>query len=141
MTNNGEKIILEKEIVALTEEPANGKTAQDIRLWLSCHTGEKDLANAMALVSNQAGWIADEVDDYKEGTTEYNTIIMIYERWRDLESELTDRIFSVSKSHPELNEQINWGENVGTHYQIKPFMELYGYIDKNGWWIDNTETE
>ena len=30
-----EKIILDKDIVALTGEPAGGKTVQDVRLWLS----------------------------------------------------------------------------------------------------------
>ena len=136
---NEEKIILDEDIVALTEEPARGKTVQDVRLWLSYHTSEGDLANVLALVSNQVGWVDDEVYDYEEGTAEYKRALAIYTGWRDFYFELTKQVLEIIKTKSELADQVNLEKRIGIHYQIRPFMSLYGYSDKNGWWIKNEE--
>lgn len=137
--SNEKKIVLDKNIVALTEEPAGGKTVQDVRLWLSYHESEGDLANALALVSNQVGWLDDEVYDYEEGTAEYSRALDIYTGWRDFYFELTKQALEIIKTRPELAGKISFEERVGTHYQILPFMSYHGYSDKNGWWIKSEE--
>ena len=137
--SNEKKIVLDEYIVALTEEPAGGKTVQDVRLWLSYHESEGDLADALALVSNQVGWLDDELYDYEEGTAEYKRALAIYTGWRDFYFELTKQALEIIKTRPELAGQINLEKRVGTHYQILPFMSYHGYSDKNGWWIKNEE--
>ena len=137
--SNEKKIVLDKDIVALTEEPAGGKTVQDVRLWLSCHTSESDFADVLALVSNQVGWLDDEVYDYEEGTAEYNRALAIYTGWRDFYFELAKQSLEIIKTKPELAGQANLEKRVGTHYQILPFMSYHGYLDKNGWWIKSEE--
>ena len=135
------KIKVEKNTFVMAEEPAAGLTVQDLRLWLRRHTSENDLADAEAITANQTGWLAFDVDEYEAERPERETILKEINGWLELESELTERILCISKSRPELDIQINWGENVGTFYQIRPFMELYGYSDQNGWWIKSDDKE
>ena len=86
------------------------------------HTSEGDLADVLALVSNQVGWVDDEVYDYEEGTAEYNHALVIYTEWRDFYFELTKQALEIIKKRPELASQINLEKRVGTHYQILPLV-------------------
>lgn len=124
---------MDKDIIVLTSEPAQGKTVGDVRLWVETHSGENNLAKAIALVSNQVGWLCHETDDHESESAKQKALGNVNE-WDDLYNELIKNVLEI---YPLENN----GIKTGTHYQISPFMKKHGFEDANGWWIPREELE
>lgn len=123
-----------KDIVVLATEPAQGKTLNDIWLLIKQKLSEKDLAEAVALVSNQVGWLCHEVEDNIKYSAEQEKAIKNLNEWNICYKELVERIL---KEYPCKSNDIK----AGIHYQISPFMKRHGFEDANGWWISREELE
>lgn len=105
----------------LTKEPFSGFNPEDLTDWLSTNTNDRDLATALAEVSNHVDLLGHELD---EGDP---WLRYAYEKWRSVEKHLYEQIIN----RTEL--QNNLGK--GRYYLVKPFMEANGYQDGAGWWI------
>ncbi|MBQ8649594.1 MAG: hypothetical protein IJ470_05985 [Clostridia bacterium] len=113
----------------MTEEPIPNMTATDVKAYFSDKQTEKDLADAYAITHNKFWWVEDNEYDYEEGSPEHKTACAITDEWGTLMDEYKNKIFETL---------ISEGITIPTTGQIKvlePFMNRFGYIDCNGWWV------
>ena len=122
-------------IVIMASEPIPNKTPTDVRGYFAERKSERDLADAFAIASNKFWWVEDNVYDYEEGTPEYIAACAITDEWEALMDEYEERIFMILR-----NEGVEIPET-GRIKVLEPFMKRNGYIDGNGWWIKNKESE
>ena len=123
------------DIVIMASEPISNKTPSDVRGYFAERKSERDLADAFAIASNKFWWVEDNVYDYEKGTPEYIAACAITDEWGALMDEYEERIFMILR-----NEGVEIPEK-GRIKVLEPFMKRNGYIDGNGWWIKNKESE
>lgn len=120
----------------LFKEPLGNYTPQDIRDWLKENKGDGNLATAYAQVSNQVGWIADEIDDPENDEKTELIIRKRFDEWWTLDQELLKIILNRLEQHNINNGTTYPTSGKGTHYLIEPFMNMNGYRDGCGWWVE-----
>ena len=125
----------------LYKEPLKDYTPNDIRAWLKNNTGDANLATAYAQVSNQVGWIGHEVDDPDNDEKTNKSIMEKFEKWWALDKEIQQTIFTRIEAYNKENGTNYPTSGKGTHYLIEPFMNMNGYQDGCGWWIEESEQQ
>ena len=105
----------------MCEEPIPGVSADEWRSMLGEDCSEVALAASLAGAWNEAGWLADEVDD--EACTE--EIKAKHAAWWELQVELIKKVAAVLQREfaPPYNPLVT------------PFMIRNGYRDGCGWWV------
>lgn len=121
----------------LYKEPLKDYTPNDIRAWLKNNTGDANLATAYAQVSNQVGWIGHEVDDPDNDEKTNESIMERFEKWWALDKEIQQTIFTRIEACNKENGTNYPTSGKGTHYLIEPFMNMNGYRDGCGWWVED----
>lgn len=121
----------------LYKEPLKDYTPNDIRAWLKNNTGDANLATAYAQVSNQVGWIGHEVDDPDNDEKTNESIMERFEKWWALDKEIQQTIFTRIEAYNKENGTNYPTSGKGTHYLIEPFMNMNGYRDGCGWWVED----
>lgn len=121
----------------LYKEPLKDYTPNDIRAWLKNNTGDANLATAYAQVSNQVGWIGHEVDDPDNDEKTNESIMERFEKWWALDKEIKQTIFTRIEAYNKENGTNYPTSGKGTHYLIEPFMNMNGYRDGCGWWVED----
>ena len=119
------------------QEPLEDYTPKDIREWLRNNTGDANLATAYAQVSNQVGWIGHEVDDPDNDEKTNESIMERFEKWWALDKEIQQTIFTRIEAYNKENGTNYPTSGKGTHYLIEPFMNMNGYRDGCGWWVED----
>lgn len=112
------------------EEPLSDITPQELRKIYSGTLTESELATAYALSSNEFWWVEDNIYDYEEGTQEYKEAVQITDNWRSLMEYYEEQIFDILRKE---------GVDIppcGRIVILAPFMKRNGYLDGNGWWIE-----
>ena len=113
----------------MAQEPVPNMNASDIKTYFADKKTEKDLADAFAMASNKFRWVEDNEYDYEKGSPEHKKACAITDEWGELINEYENRIFEILK---------NEGITILATGQIGVlnfFMERFGYVDGNGWWI------
>lgn len=114
----------------MCEEPLSDITPQELRKKYSGTLTEKELATAYALSSNEFWWVEDNVYDYEEGTPEYQEAKQIADDWCSLMEFYEKQIFDILRTDGiEIPDS-------GRIVVLAPFMKRNGYLDGNGWWIE-----
>ena len=121
----------------LYKEPLKDYAPNDIRAWLKNNTGDANLATAYAQVSNQVGWIGHEVDDPDNDEKTNKSIMEKFEKWWALDKEIQQTIFTRIEAYNKENGTNYPTSGKGTHYLIEPFMNMNGYRDGCGWWVED----
>lgn len=121
---------LPENTLILTTEPFVGFMPSDLRVWLTGHNSDTDLACALAEVNDHVGLLGHEL-----GEVEDRWLLYAYEAWWEVELELYDLIFDSMKRSNQLGETEYNLTQEGLYYRVKPFMERNGYRDGSGWWI------
>lgn len=121
----------------LFQEPLEDYTPNDIREWLKKNTGDANLATAYAQVSNQVGWIGHEIDDPDNDTETERIIRARFDEWWALDKEIQQTIFARIEDYNKEHGTDYPTSGKGTHYLIEPFMNMNGYQDGCGWWIED----
>lgn len=123
-----------KRYLALTVEPAQGITPEEIVASLAVDNSEQNLARAMAIANNKAGWLGGELD---ETTGErYIALRARFNTWSTLERELYGRIRSILQAENDAGIASHVLGEFGSYIESLPFMERNGYMDGSGWWIE-----
>ena len=118
------------------EEPLSDMNPQELQKRYSGTLTEKELATAFAISSNEFWWVEDNVYDYEEGTPEHTEAKRITDEWCNLMEYFEEQIFDILRSEGVTI------PDTGRIVVLAPFMERNGFIDGNGWWIeDEDETE
>jgi hypothetical protein len=116
-------------MLVMGQEPLPNMSAEEVRAFFADKHTQEDLADAFAVASNKFWWVEDNVYDYEQGTPEHKEACALTDEWRDLMNEYLTRIFEILTSEgvaiPET----------GQITVLEPFMQRFGYIDGNGWWI------
>ena len=113
----------------MAKEPCPNMSAADVKAYYADKRTAKDLADAYAITHNKFWWVDDKEYDYEEGTPEHKAACAVTDEWGALKNEYKNRIFEIL---------IGEGISIPATGQIKvlaPFMERFGYVDGNGWWI------
>ena len=121
----------------LYKEPLKDYTPNDIRAWLKNNAGDANLATAYAQVSNQVGWIGHEVDDPDNDEKTNKSIMERFEKWWALDKEIQQTIFTRIEAYNKERGTNYPTSGKGTHYLIEPFMNMNGYRDGCGWWVED----
>ena len=121
----------------LYKEPLKDYSPNDIRAWLKNNTGDANLATAYAQVSNQVGWIGHEVDDPDNDEKTNKSIMERFEKWWALDKEIQQTIFTRIEAYNKEHGTNYPTSGKGTHYLIEPFMNMNGYRDGSGWWMED----
>lgn len=120
----------------LYKEPLEGYSPNEIREWLIQHPTDDDLATAYALVSNQAGWLMHDIGD-PDNTEEVDSFIrQRFDEWWALDRELLIKIIFKITEFNKANGTEYPIEGKGTHFIVEPYMNMHGYRDGAGWWIE-----
>lgn len=117
----------------MIEEPLKKVSITRFKSYYKDKNSEQDIADAFALVSNKFFWVADNVDDHREGSKRYIEAVRISDEWAKLMNEYEAKIASILKR--DGIKVPKYGRNI----VYKPFMKKYGYVDGNGWWIKESE--
>jgi hypothetical protein len=121
---------LPENTLILTSEPFVGFMPSDLRVWLTDHNSDIDLACALAEVNDHVGLLGHELDEVED-----RWLLYAYEVWWEVELELYDLIFdSMKRSNQRGETKYNLTQE-GLYYRVKPFMERNGYQDGSGWWV------
>ena len=118
----------------MSKEPCPDMSAADVKTYFADKHTEHDLANAYAIAHNQFWWVEDNEYDYESGSPEHLAARAITAEWCALMNEYRNSIFEIL---------ISEGISIPVTGQIKvlgPFMERFGYVDSNGWWVKPLET-
>lgn len=118
-----------EEIIIMAEDPAKNLTIEYAKERSHIVWEESDIAELYANVDNRAWWIADEEDDYEEGTTEYQMARETTDKWFAVEKILREKIFDILRGEGVLIPK------TGQIEVLCPFMERNGYKNCAGWWI------
>lgn len=94
------------------------------------------MATAYAQVSNQVGWIGHEVDDPDNDEKTNKSIMERFEKWWALDKEIQQTIFTRIEAYNKEHGTNYPTSGKGTHYLIEPFMNMNGYRDGCGWWVE-----
>ena len=122
--------------VALYKEPLEGFTPNDIRQWLLEHNSDDDFATAYALVANQAGWLMHDIGDPDNSEEEDKRFSQLFDEWWALDGEILQIIIGKIKEYNAQNGTSYPTEGKGTHFIVEPFMNMHGYRDGAGWWVE-----
>ena len=117
----------------ITNNSFTDKSPAEIQSYFTGRNTEKDLAHAYAVTSNMFWWTADNIDDYDEGTPEYQSACAVTDAWAELMNVYQSRIFAILGK-----EGIHIPETAQIHVLI-PFMERNGYICHSDWWYPENE--
>ena len=112
----------------LTRDPFVGFMPDDVRKYLTEHSDDRTLANAMAEVWNHAGSLGHELDETDDHWIEY-----AYYEWWDLERE----IFATIAARMEMADRCGEASyDLTKHgiWLIEQFMLRNGYDNGAGWW-------
>ena len=121
---------LPENTLILTTEPFVGFMPSDLRVWLTDHNSDADLACALAEVNDHVGLLGHELDEAED-----RWLLYAFEAWWEVELELYDLIFdSMKRSNQRGETKYNLTQE-GLCYRVKPFMERNGYQDGSGWWV------
>ena len=118
-----------EDIIIMAEDPAKNLTIEYAKERSHIVWEESDIAELYANVDNRAWWIADEEDDYEEGTTEYQMARETTDKWFAVEKILREKIFDILRGEGVLIPK------TGQIEVLCPFMERNGYKNCAGWWI------
>ena len=118
-----------EEIIIMAEDPAKNLTIEYAKERSQIVSKEADIAELYANVANRAWWIADEEDDYEEGTTEYQIAREMTDKWFAVEKILREKIFDILRGEGVLIPK------TGQIEVLCPCMERNGYKNCAGWWI------
>lgn len=125
---------LPENTLILTTEPFVGFMPSDLRMWLTDHNTDADLASALAEVNDHVGLLGHELDEVED-----RWLLYAFEAWWEVELELYDLIFeSMKQSNQRGETKFNLTQE-GLYYRAKPFMERNGYHDGSGWWVKSKE--
>ena len=122
-------MILKKDTVVMISEPIPDITIDMALEMYNKAKTEQEISDIYALVDNQALWLAHDVDDYEEGTKEYENICKEVDNWFELMYKIETKIAEILK-----NEGIKIPKK-GRRKTIEQFMQRNGYRDGDGWWI------
>lgn len=125
---------LPENTLILTTEPFVGFMPSDLRMWLTDHNTDADLASALAEVNDHAGLLGHELDEVED-----RWLLYAFEAWWEVELELYDLIFESMKQSNQRGETKYNLTQEGLYYRVKPFMERNGYQDGSGWWVKSKE--
>lgn len=125
---------LPENTLILTTEPFVGFMPSDLRMWLTDHNTDADLASALAEVNDHAGLLGHELDEVED-----RWLLYAFEAWCEVELELYDLIFESMKQSNQRGETKYNLTQEGLYYRVKPFMERNGYQDGSGWWVKSKE--
>lgn len=117
----------------MVSEPIPSTTAAEIKEQFENMTTLQELADVFAITSNKFWWVEDNEYDYEKGTKEYQEARKITDEWSELMDLYENRILEIIRSE---------GTEIPTKGRIvvlAPFMKKYGYEDKGGWWIKNSD--
>lgn len=118
-----------EDMIIMAEDPAKNLTIEYAKERSHIVWEESDIAELYANVDNRAWWIADEEDDYEEGTTEYQMARETTDKWFAVEKILREKIFDILRGEGVLIPK------TGQIEVLCPFMERNGYKNCAGWWI------
>ena len=118
-----------EDITIMAEDPAKNLTIEYAKERSHIVWEESDIAELYANVDNRAWWIADEEDDYEEGTTEYQMARETTDKWFAVKKILREKIFDILRGEGVLIPK------TGQIEVLCPFMERNGYKNCAGWWI------
>ena len=125
---------LPENTLILTTEPFVGFMPSDLRMWLTDHNTDADLASAKAEVNDHAGLLGHELDEVED-----RWLLYAFEAWWEVELELYDLIFESMKQSNQRGETKYNLTQEGLYYRVKPFMERNVYQDGSGWWVKSKE--
>ena len=117
--------------IIMASEPSPELTPETAAAMLDTAKTERDLAELFAAVENKSWWIEDNVYDYEPGTKEYIAACELTDQWFSLADRIKAKIF-----HILLNEGVQIPDQ-GQITVLAPFMKRNGYINGDGWWIEN----
>ena len=118
-----------EDMIIMAEDPAKNLTIEYAKERSHIVWEESDIAELYANVDNRAWWIADEEDDYEEGTTEYQMARETTDKWFAVEKILREKIFDILRGEGVLIPK------TGQIEVLCQFMERNGYKNCAGWWI------
>ena len=120
------------DAAVLAKEPLAGYTPSQIKTLVSRGLPDVKLAAVLARVSNQCGWVGQEICDPDIDEEAERKAIETHNEWWTLEK------YVISEVKKRLDESdIVCPSNVGYYRMVRPFMERNGYRDGGGWWIKN----
>ena len=119
-----------KDVFVMCSDPSPDLTIEKAHRMFEEIKNEKDIAFLFSAVENKACWIADEVYDFEKGTKAYKKATERTDAWVALSDKLKNRIFDILKS--EGVKIPNRGQIVA----LESFMKRNGFINGNGWWIE-----
>lgn len=91
-----------EDIIIMAEDPAKNLTIEYAKERSHIVWEEADIAELYANVANRAWWIADEEDDYEEGTTEYQMARETTDKWFAVKKILREKIFDILRGEGVL---------------------------------------
>ena len=115
---------------ALDTEPWVGFQPDDIRIWLTKHETQEDLADAFAAVCDHETSLfhmTDEISDV--------WLIEAYDNWVDLRNELYQRIVSILNEDNAIHGTHYVTSGIGTYFIAKQFTERTSYRGSGGMWF------
>ncbi|MBQ2940872.1 MAG: hypothetical protein IJD97_01415 [Clostridia bacterium] len=125
-----ENIKVTGDMFVMGGEPSPGLTIEKANELFNKLETETDIADLFSAVDNMAWWLEDEQYDFEVGTEEYKEVCEKTEKWFTLSEKLRNKIFDILKSKGvEIPE-------TGYNAVLEPFMKRNGYINGNGWWIE-----
>ncbi|MBQ1234015.1 MAG: hypothetical protein IIX77_00140 [Oscillospiraceae bacterium] len=119
----------------MIREPLPGASAAEIKAFYADKNTCQDLADAFAIVHNKCVWVNDNVYDYEVSSPEYAIACAIADEWNDLQNQYRDKIFEILKMEGIIIPEAGYVKT------IEPYMARYGYINGNGWWIKEQQSD
>ncbi len=131
-------LIIDEKTIVMAEDPLPNMSSDEVRLLFEKVDNNYDLALIYAVVFNKVGWDADDIDDYERGTPKYINFLNKFKKWESLLNEITDRVIIEAEKEKLL---ISKDKEKGLFFRLEPFMNKYGFINGNGWWILEEDEE
>lgn len=128
-----------EENVALLRGPLDGYIPDDIRKLFSHDNSDMNLAQLIAKVSNQVGWVSHDIDLPENDYETNERIIKEFDSWEELYEELLREVIKRLEKENKTKGTNHVLSGIGYHYIIKPFMEKNGYGDYGGWWMKDDD--
>ena len=123
------------DIAVMASAPLDGYTPKNIREMMVLNKTDKDIAEFMAIASNQTAWISHEVNDPDNDEKTNSRIRSEYDAWWTLEIELYSEIIRRFEENNQFQVTVYTDYNIRFYNIINSFMERNGYCDRAGWWI------
>ena len=131
-------LIIDEKTIVMAEDPLPNMSSDEVRLLFEKVDNNYDLTLIYAVVFNKVGWDAFDIDDYERGTPKYINFLNKFKKWESLLNEITDRVLIEAEKEKLL---LSKEEEKGLFFRLEPFMNKYGFINGNGWWISEEDEE